>query len=253
MLELSADLRQETGRKNKQIREQGLIPAILYGHKVKNLTLLVKTLDFERAYQEAGESTLIKLKINTPQKQAEKERIVLIHQVAKNPVSDKIIHIDFYQVKMDEPIKVEVPLVFVGQSPAVKETDGVLIKSIQSLEVEALPQDLPHQIEVDISSLKTFDDNIYIKNLELPPRVKIEAQAKEVVASVIPPRTKAELEALEQAPEEKIEEVKVEAEEKAKEEVEETAEEKTKEPTSAEKESGSGEGEKGEKTKGGNE
>ena len=219
MLELSSKLRSETGRQNKRIRKQGFIPAILYGHKVKNLALLVERQDFEKTYQEAGESTLIKLKIDG------KERVVLIHDVAKDPVSDESIHIDFYQVKMDETIKVEVPLIFTGQSAAVKEKEGVLVKNIQSLEVEALPQDLPHEIQVDISSLKTFDDNIYIKNLKLPSQVKIEAQPEEVIASVIPPRTKAELEKLEEAPEEKIEEVKVEVEEKAKEEaVEEPAE-----------------------------
>ena len=227
MLELSTKLRPETGRQNKRIRKQGFIPAILYGHKVKNLALMVDSQDFEKLYQEAGESTLIKLKIGDGQDKTKKERVVLIHEVAKDPVSDEPIHIDFYQVKMDESIKVEVPLIFTGQSAAVKEKEGVLIKNIQSLGVEALPQDLPHQIQVDISSLKTFDDNIHVKDLELPSRVKIEAQPEEVIASVIPPRTKAELEKLEEAPEEKIEEVKVEAEEKAKEGVEE---EEAKEP-----------------------
>jgi len=223
MLELSADLRQTTGRGNKQIRKQGFIPAILYGRKIKNLALSVKAQNFEKVYQEAGESTLIELKIKAAQKEAEKKRVVLIHEVAKDPVSDTPIHIDFYQVKMDEVLKAEVPLIFVGESPAVKEEEGVLVKNIQSLEIEALPADLPHQIEVDISSLKTFDNNIYIKDLKLPSRVKTEVQPKEVVASVIPPRTKAELEKLEEAPEEKIEEVEMVEEEKAKEEVREEA------------------------------
>ncbi len=230
MLELSSKLRSETGHHNKRIRKQGFIPAILYGHKVKNLALLVERRDFEKTYQEVGESTLIKLKIDG------KERVVLIHDVARDPVSDEPIHIDFYQVKMDETIKVEVPLIFTGQSAAVKEKEGVLVKNIQSLEVEALPQDLPHEIQVDISSLKTFDDNIYIKNLKLPSQVKIEAQPEEVIASVIPPRTKAELEKLEEAPEEKIEEVKVEVEEKAKAEAIEEPAEPIKEETKKEDE-----------------
>lgn len=237
MLELSAKLRPANGRQNKQIRKQGFIPAILYGHKVKNLVLLVEAHDFGKIYQQAGESTLIELKIGaSATKSKDIERVVLIHQVAKDPVTDKPIHIDFYQVKMDEPIKVEVPLVFIGQSIAVKESNGVLLKNIQSLEVEALPQDLPHQIQVDISSLKTFDDNIHIKDLKLPPRVKTGVQAEEVVASVIPPRTKAELEELEKAPEEKIEEVKVEEKEKAEEEVKEEAAEKSEEKPEEKKE-----------------
>lgn len=223
MLELSAKLRQTTGHGNKRIRKQGFIPAILYGRKIKNLALSVKAQDFEKVYQEAGESTLIKLKIEEDQDKAKKERVVLIHEIANDPVSDEHIHIDFYQVKMDEPIKAEVPLVFVGESPMVKEATGVLVKNIQSLEIEALPQDLPHQIEVDISSLKAVDSKIHIKDLKLPAAVKIELQPEEVVVLVIPPRTKAELEELEEAPEEKIEEVEMVEKKKAGEEVKEEA------------------------------
>lgn len=220
MLELSVKLRPETGRGNKQIRKQGLIPAILYGRKIKNMALSVEAQDFKKVYQEAGESTLIELKIKTAQKEAEKKRVVLIHDVANDPVSDEPIHVDFYQVRMDEPIKAEVPLVFIGESPVVKEAAGVLVKNIQSLEVEALPQDLPHQIEVDISSLKEVDSKIHIKDLKLPTEVKIEVKSEEVVVLVIPPRTKAELEKLEEAPEEKIDEVEMVEEKKAGEEVE---------------------------------
>lgn len=218
MLNLSAQLRQETG-KNKQIRKQGLIPAILYGHRVKNLLLAVEANQFAKVYRQAGESSLIKLKIDG------KERVVLIYQVARQPVTDQPIHIDFYQVKMDEPITTEVPLVFIGQSAAVKELNGVLVKNLQSLEIKALPADLPHEIEVDISCLKNFDDNVYIKDLKLPKGVESEVQPEEVVVSVIPPRTQAELEKLEEAPEESVEEVQVEGEEPAAAEEEDKKEE----------------------------
>lgn len=235
MLELSASLRQETGRKNKQIRKQGFIPAILYGHQVKNLSLSVKAKEFEKVYQEAGESTLIKLKIQSP-KSKNMERMVLIQEVAKDPVTDKVIHVDFHQVKMDEAIRAEVPLVFVGSSLAVEKENGVLIKNIQSLEVEALPQDLPHEIQVDISSLKTFDDNIYIKDLTISEKVKVLAEPEEVVASVVPPRTKEELEELEEAPKEEVEEVKVEAKGKPEEAKEKEIVEEAEAPPEAKKE-----------------
>lgn len=235
MLELSAKLRSVTGRQNEKIRKQGFIPAILYGHKVKNLSLAVEAHQFEKVYQEAGESALIKLKISGLQKKGDsdkkgtvsgqKERIVLIYEVARQPVSGRPIHVDFYQVKMDEPIKTEVPLVFVGESAAVKTLDGVLVKNIQSLEIEALPVNLPRQLEVDISSLKTFDDNIYIKDLQLPTGVKTGARPDEVVASVIPPRTRAELDKLAEAPEERVEEVELAEKGKAEEEISEKAKE----------------------------
>jgi len=232
MLELLAKLRQETGRKNKQIRKQGFIPAVLYGQGIKNLSLSVKESDFEKIYQEAGESTMIKIKISAEQEKADKkDRMVLIHDVAKDVLSDKAIHIDFKQVKLDKAITVEVPLVFVGQSMAVEKEDGVLIKNIQSVEVEAMPQNLPHEIEVDISSLNTFDDNIYIKDLKVPADAKLKENLEDIVASVALPRTQAELEELEEAPVESVEEVEVEEKGKAKEETEEEAKEEIKEET----------------------
>jgi len=207
MLKLIAKLRQETGRHNKVIREQKMIPAVLYGHKVKNLNLVVKEQEFDKIYKQAGESTLIKVNIKADGDEKEKERIVLIYKTEKDAVSDKIIHIDFYQVKMDKEISIEIPLVFINKSDAVEADKGVLIKNIQVVEVEALPQDLPSEIEVDISALKTFDDNIYIKDLKIPEKSKIKNNPEDSVASVIPPRTTEELETLEEAPVEKTEEV----------------------------------------------
>lgn len=211
MLELNAKIRQATGRHNEEIRKQGLIPAVLYGHKVENLLLAVGAADFDKIYKQAGESTLIKLKIEGK----DKERIVLIYNTATDPVSEKTIHIDFYQVKMDETLKTEVPLVFVGESPLVRNEGGVLVKSIQRLEIEALPQDLIHNIEVDISVLKAFDNSIRIKDLKIPERVKISANPEEMVAAVMPPRTQQEIEGLKEKPTtEGIEEIKVAGEEK---------------------------------------
>jgi len=202
MLKLTAKLRQETGRQNKVIREQKLIPAVLYGHKIKNLNLSVKEQDFGKIYKQAGETTLIKVSIKD-----DGEKIVLIYRTERDAVSDKIIHIDFYQVKMDKEISIEIPLVFINKSEAVETDKGVLIKNIQVVEIEALPQNLPSEIEVDISVLKTFDDNIYIKDLKIPEKSKIKNNLEDSVASVIPPRTTAELETLEEAPVEKTEEV----------------------------------------------
>ncbi len=229
MLELIAKLRQETGRgKNDQVRKQGFIPAILYGHRVENLPLLVDQLAFERAYQEAGESTLIKLKIEGGEEKGKKERVVLIYEVANDPVSDKAIHVDFYQVKMDQAISVEVPLNFVGESDAIKSLGGVLVKNLQTIEIEALPEDLIHEIKVDISVLKSFEDGIRVKDLKLPDKVKATADPEESVALVLPPRTQEELTGLEETPVEKTEEVKVEERGKAAEEAsnQETKEER---------------------------
>lgn len=219
MLELNAKMRQAKGRQNEQLRKQGMIPAVLYGHKVKNLLLEVKEKDFDKVYRQAGESTLIKLKID--EAEDKKERIVLIYDAEKEPTTEKTIHIDFYQVKMDEALKTEIPLVFVGESPLIKNEGGVLVKSIQHLEIEALPQDLIHSVEVDTSALKTFDDAIRIKDLKIPEKVKISANPEEVIAAIMPPRTQQEIEQLEEKPAaEGIEEIKVAGEEKKEKEEE---------------------------------
>lgn len=228
MLKLAAKLRQETGKKNKHLRESGFIPVVLYGPGIKNVSLAVKMRDFIKIFEKAGESTLIELKIENGK---EDNRIVLIYDVSRDPVNEQIVHADFYQVKMDQSITVEVPLVFIGQSEAVEKDKGVLIKGYQSIEIEALPKDLIHEIEVDISVLKTFEDRIHIRDLKVPDTVKITANQDDIVVSVTPPRTAQELEELEEAPTEAAE---PEVEEKGKVEEEEKApaaeEEKKEEP-----------------------
>ncbi|MFC1700924.1 50S ribosomal protein L25 [Patescibacteria group bacterium] len=218
MLELSVKTRLDISDKNGALRKKGLVPAILYGHKIKNIPLVVDALKLEKAYKQAGGNTLVKLKISKDNKSDVEERIVLIHDISKDPVKSNFIHVDFYQVKMNEAISAEVPFVFVGESLAVERDGGLLIKTMQHIEIEALPQDLIHEIKVDISSLNTFDDKIHIKDLKIPSGVKIKAEDEDVVVLVSSPRTQEELEELEEKPEEKIDEIKVEGEEKKDEE-----------------------------------
>lgn len=223
MFELHAKIRDKIGRGLHLLRKEGYIPAILYGQKTKNITLKVDKKEFKEIYSKTGESELIKLKItrnlSDKDNKEKDERVVLIHDIQKDPISDEFIHIDFYQVRMDKPITVEIPLVFTGESPAVKTEGGVLVKNIKYVEVEALPLNLPKEIEVDISSLKTFDDNIYIKDIKLPSNVKINADPEEVVASVVPPKEEEEVP---EVSEEKIEETKEKKAKSEEEAVEET-------------------------------
>lgn len=219
--ELKAQTRKDTGRKLRTLREKGFIPAVVYGPGHKPVSIQVAYNDFKKTFNEAGESTLIKLEIDDHVKN------VLIHDVSIDPVDDTFTHIDFYQVLMDKTIKTHVPLVFEGEAPAVKGLDGVLIKNLTELEIEALPKDLPHEIKVDVSSLDSFDKHIRIKDLQIPEGVKVLEESEELIVSVIPPRSEEELKALEEKPEEKVEEVEKVGEKT--EEGEEPAEEKTKE------------------------
>ena len=195
------------------IRKAGSIPAVVYGHKIKNVSITVNGKSFSNLYKTAGETTVLDLHIEGENT----DRSVLIHDVAVDPVRSNIIHVDFYEVKKGEKIKTHISLVFEGESAAVKTEGGVLIKNIYKLEIEALPNDLPHEIIVDISKLATFSDVITIADLDIPAGVKIFGDPKDVIAKVMPPRTAEELESLEKVAEMKVDEVKAETEEKKKE------------------------------------
>ena len=219
-MELKSEKRKIFGKKVKTLRNQGLVPAIVYGGSESGIPLILDLKEFKRVFKRAGETTLIKLFID----KTNSSKNVLIHDIARDPVTDEIKHVDFYEVKMDEKIAAKVPLVFMGSAPAVSDLGGVLVKAIQELEIRALPADLPREIEVDISALKTFDDNIAAKDIKLPKNVELLENASASLASVAPPRSEAELEELSGAVEEKVEEVAVETEEKTAEKAKEREE-----------------------------
>lgn len=215
-LTLKAENRTIKGKKVKDLRKKGLIPAVLYGHGVKSLPLTLSYNDFEKIYDKAGSSALISLVVDG------QTHNVLIHEIEVEPLSQKYNHADFYQVKMTEKITAEVPLHFVGEAPAVEEQDGVLVKNMDVLEVSCLPGDLPPNIEVDITALKKIDDAIHISNLKVPDGVEILKDKEEVITTVAPQRTEEELAELEEevSEEEEVEGVEVEAEKEGEEAVE---------------------------------
>ena len=217
MFSLSAKIREN--KKSKVIRQEGVLPAILYGPGVKNLSLQIDEKEFEKIYQEAGASSLISLEIG-----AEKFQ-VLVHEIQRDPLSNNFIHIDFYQPSLKEETEAKIPLVFEGEAPAVKELSGTLVKHIQEIEVKALPQNLPHEIKVNIEGLKTFEDNVLVKDLPAPEGVKILKEPEEIVASVAP--LKKVEEELEKPIEEKVEDVEKAGEKEKEEKKEEEKEEKS--------------------------
>lgn len=213
-MELAVQKREIFGEKVKGLRKQGFIPAELYGHNFENLHLSVPAKDFTRVFKETGESTVIKLKVERGKGKEESQEInVLVHDIQKNALTDEIFHIDFYQVRMDEKIRTHVSLEFVGEAPAVKEKNGILIKAVQEVEVEALPADLPHNIPVNLSALTDIGQNIHIKDIEISDKIKVLIEPETVVATVVEP-VKEEEKPVEEV---KVEEVKVEGEEKKEE------------------------------------
>lgn len=192
-LVLEARERKILGKKVKNLRAKNILPAVIYGHDFKPKILEIDYLPFEKVYQKAGESSLVNLKIDNqnPVK-------VIIQDVQRDPLTNQYLHVDFHRIKMTEKITTEVVLKFTGESPAVKEQGGILVKNLDKLEIECLPQDLVSEIEVDISNLKNSDDLIYVKDLKIPEKIKILNKPDETVILVTPPRSEEELKALEE-------------------------------------------------------
>jgi large subunit ribosomal protein L25 len=206
-ISLKTASRQVIGKAVKQLRKQGKIPAVLYGHNFQPLNLSVDYSMFEKVFNQAGESTLIDLTVD------EKKPVkVLIQDYQFDPLSGQFIHVDFHQVRMDEKLHTKIELKFVGEAPAVKESAGILVTNIHALNIECLPQDLVHTIEVDLSSLKTFTDVIRVSDIKLPSGITVLNVPNDLVVLVQPPRSEKELEALAGKPETKLPEIEEKAE-----------------------------------------
>lgn len=194
-LKLAAKTREVVGKKVEALRKQGKIPAVLYGHNVKPVNLVVDYPAFEKIYREAGESTLVDLVID------DKEPVkVLIQDHQLDPRTNQFIHVDLHQIRMDEKLHTDIILEFIGESPAVKGYGGILVTNLDHVEVECLPKDLVHEIKVDLSALKTFEDSIHISDIEIPAGITILNDPEDMVALVQPPRTEKELDDLQSKP-----------------------------------------------------
>ncbi|MBI2439066.1 MAG: 50S ribosomal protein L25 [Candidatus Moranbacteria bacterium] len=185
--------REAAGKDLYAMRKQGFIPAVLYGHGVKQQMFWVRHIDFVKLYVKAGESSIVEV---APEKG--KVVNVIIHDVQTDPLSNHYEHVDFFQVRMDEKLETHVPLEFVGEAPAVRELGGILVKPLEEVLISCLPKDLPRVIAVDISLLKTFDDHIQIKDIVIPAGVEILADKEMAIVLVEPPRTESEMAALDE-------------------------------------------------------
>jgi len=201
MISISAKIRKEIRREVKALRKEEFLPAVLYGPKIKNLNLQLGLKEFEKTYKQAGESSLISLNV-----EGQKEKfLVLIHDIQFAPITGKPIHVDFYQPPLKEEIEVAVPIIIEGESVAVKNLGGTLVRNITEIKVKALPQNLPKEIKVNIDKLKTFEDYILISDLQLSQGIKVQRDAKEILISVSPPEKVEEEKPVEEKEAEKVE------------------------------------------------
>ncbi|KKR04528.1 MAG: 50S ribosomal protein L25 [Candidatus Uhrbacteria bacterium GW2011_GWF2_39_13] len=208
---LEAKIRSEKGRKTATLRAVGSVPAVVYGVNTKPQMITVDRNQFVKMYQTAGESSIVELKID----QGEVLH-VLIQDYQIDPIRSEVSHIDFRSIDMNKEIETEVDLEFVGQAPAVKVLGGTLVTSRESVGIRCLPSHFVRSIAVDLSKLVTFDDVIRVSDLVVSEGIKIMEEPTLSLVVVTPPRSDAELEALNATVEENI--TSVETVEKKKEE-----------------------------------
>jgi large subunit ribosomal protein L25 len=161
-----------------KIRQDGNIPAVFYGPKEASTPITLSEVEFVKAWRKAGESSIITLEADGETHDA------LIQEVDVDPVTGKVRHADFYIVEKGKKVQVNVPLVFEGVAPAIKELAGTLTKVLHEVEIEAKPADLPHELTVSIDSLVDFDAKVLAKDIKLPAGVTLITDPEEVVALV---------------------------------------------------------------------
>ncbi len=213
-IQLTATARTVTGKKVRDLRNASLVPGVVYGHGFENKNVAVSLVPFEKVLAKAGESTLVDLVVDdaTPFK-------VLIHEVQRDPVTSVPRHVDFFHVSMTEKLSTHIPIVFIGESKAVKELGGTLVKTLDAVAVECLPQDLVHELSVDLASLENFDDALRVADLKVPAGIEITSDPEEMIVTVKAPRTEEEIAADETVTAEvKVEDVEVEKKGKKEEE-----------------------------------
>lgn len=181
-LKLSAQKRE----KNEKMAAD-FLAAIVYGKGLENRSIKINRIEFEKIFLQAGETNLINLDIDG------KVAKVLVKDIQKDPVKDFVTHVDFYEVNMKEKVTADVPLKFVGESKAVKELGGILIKEVHEIKVECLPGDLVDHLVVDITILETLDGIIKIGDIKLPKGMELLLDPETTIALIAEPKVQEEV------------------------------------------------------------
>jgi large subunit ribosomal protein L25 len=202
-LELKAQARTLFGKKTKRLRKDGLIPAILYGPRTDAVSLQVPERELSSVLDEAGTNRLINLLVDDEKK----PRMIVARDVQRDIITQSLIHVDLYEVVMTEKITADVPITLVGEAPGVLTKQGLLVRGVDSVQIQCLPDQLIHEIEVDISVLEEKDQAILVEDLVVGEDIEILTNPEEVVAQILTVREPV----IEPEVEEEVEVVEAEA------------------------------------------
>lgn len=229
-IQLRAERRNIFGKKTKRLRRVGFIPATLYGPRMEPVSLQVQERDLRRVLDRAGTSHLISLRID----EADKPRMTLAREIQRDLITHSLLHVDLYEVVMTEKTTAEIPISLLGEAPVVAQKTGLLVRGLDSVQVQCLPGELIESIEVDVSVLRETDEVILVKDLPVDEAIEILTNPEEVVVKVLPVRA-----LVEEVVEEEVEVPEVEvitAAKEREEELEEHLEEAEEEEQEAEAE-----------------
>ena len=187
-IELQADTRDVLGKKVRFLRRQNITPVHLFGRGIKSLALQCDTVQLQSVLAKAGRTHIVGLRLD----KGKKPKNVVVREVQKEPCSREIIHVDFYQVQMTEKIKVEVPILLVGEAPALKHKENSLLQELNILSVECLPDKMPDSVELDITSLAEAEQGIYVKDISLGEGVTVLNDPEHIVVKISAKRLAAE-------------------------------------------------------------
>ncbi len=187
-LKLQVSKREILGKKTKALRRQGITPAHLFGHGLESLALECDTPTLKRTIARAGMTRLITLDI----KGDKEPRSVFIREIQREPRSRELFHVDFYQVRKTEKIRIDVPIILVGEAPAMKEKGRILTQNLTSLGVECLPDKLPPHIEVNLSPLEELEQAIFVRDIILSPDITVTTDHDQMVVKVSEARIEVE-------------------------------------------------------------
>ncbi len=179
-MELSVTSREILGRKVRFLRRQGITPVHLFGHNVESVALQCDTAQLKRVLAQTGQTKLISLKLD----KARKPRNVVVREVQREPLTGELLHVDFYQVSMTEKIKVEVPIVPIGEAPALKLKENFLIQELNSLSVECLPDEIPNSVELDLASLTEVKQAIHVRDITLDEGITVLNNPEQLVVKI---------------------------------------------------------------------
>ncbi len=179
-MQLKASPRQPLGKRSRRLLREGKLPAIVYGHDTKATPITLDRLEFQKVFVKSGRTHLVDLVLD-----GERTEKVLVREIQTHPRRLGPIHVDFYQVNLQEKIEVEVPVHLTGESAAVKRGDADVLHAMHSISVECLPSDIPESFEVDITPLEEIDMEVRVSDLAVPKAVTILEEAEELVVKIV--------------------------------------------------------------------